>query len=297
MKLFKKNGKTRRYWLLALGCLGLTALSSLAQVAQQPKVNLPEDDIWGQQTYEDWAKQAYSWTHQKWVGNDQPYREIRSNIDTLLSQNNKPSEIAERYELYKTAAIKAPTDDRAQFAWGYAAFKIAGKNPSLIDPKIAKLSTRSLKEGGGTRLAVAPVTRTLATIPTPYTYEFARLRFLLEVITLPSPELTAIGKRLVRHNFKDHEVMYSYIKIAEVKTKEDRELALSITRSLLEAGPGVPKYHTAQGAVYGDIYSITRDRLYKEKAIASYRKFLELAPADDPFREQAKRLIRMIQKA
>ena len=105
----------------------------------------------------------YAWINAPWTGNDQPYKRIRDGIEGAIASGRNPSDLLKQYQ---ASLAKSPKDFQAQFAYYYAAYKVA------ITP------------GTGGPFVGLELLGNLSTIiirsPHPRTYNYARLLFLCD---------------------------------------------------------------------------------------------------------------------
>lgn len=235
-------------------------------------------------------KPPFAWAQQEWTDDDKPYVELRKTIDGKIAKTSSRADIKKAYEELRLAALKNPSDPQAQFAWAYAAWRISNIDPLLADPTLKKYDRPDLKLLSKPNLTL----RNLSSAPS--TYQWARLRFLLEMANFAAPELGVLGQRLLRRNPKDDEIIYPFVKVAPLDTLQQQQQALRYVQLLFQQDPTESKYHALSGHVHFGIYALTGNRVEQTKAIAAYRKFLQIAPPNHPFRNQAQRVIRLIQK-
>lgn len=223
-----------------------------------------------------WRPTKWAWTTEEWTGNNLPYRDSRVLIDRI--GNNAPR-LQKLLEEYEAAAAKKPFDPLAQYRWGYSVYQAA---------------TGKVLRSSETRANIEIVAAALEKAPSPHVYEYARLRFLIEMWQYPKFEHLTIGKRLVKRDATDRSVKYFLTRIlAWSRLPGDKQQALVYARELLTVNPQKASYHSLLGGVYLNLWHESRKREYAEKAIASYNKYLELAPLNDGWRVQAKQLIQM----
>jgi hypothetical protein len=139
----------------------------------------------------------------------------------------------------------------------------------------------------------------LGFVASPHAYEFARLRFLMEAWGAPFPQLEKLGQRLVHRNPQDYDVKYYLVQVlCTVPTPEAKQQALGYVREFMRANPKKISYWLNLGAVYNFSWYQSRgkNRADGKNAIAAYRKYLQLAPADDKKRKGVNEEIAYIQK-
>jgi len=167
---------------------GVMALFVIAPTAYAGR-NLPATGT--QKPTIDW-----SWTTEEWTGNSQPYQQIQTEVQKLSEKKQLTNEVLQKQ---KVAAHQKPSDPQAQFRWGYAAWSVAAATPDLIE------RARLLKG----------VANALDLASSPRTYEYARLRFIMEAREAPFNELKRVGQRLVERNANDHYVKYYLVAVLD----------------------------------------------------------------------------------
>ena len=233
-----------------------------------------------------WLEKTYAWTKVPWTGDDTPYVALKTQIDGTISPQQKPASIQSTVSEYQTQARQKPLDALAQFGWAYAVYKTAQIDPLLLNPKSKNLTREAAQQK-----AIRPAVKALASVPFPATYEFAKLRFLLETFRFPPAELAPLGKRLVERDPKNPKMIYSYLQVADLSEDGNRRHALALAQELVTLEPKNPDYHAILGDMNGRSYAVTKNKQYKAHAIAEYQEFLRLAPANDPFRPDARSMI------
>ncbi len=227
----------------------------------------------------------WNWTKEEWTADSRPFTLIRRSIDNALTKEAKPAALALRY---KAEAQKKPRDPQAQFRWAYAAYR----------EFMAVYAVRYPTGEDSLRLYRAGVALDVFPAPSPRSYEYTRLRFLVQVVQFPARELTQVGRRLIRHNPQDDEVMYRFLSVLAqiVSTDDERAEYLAIAQKLVQRDPKIAKYHAGLGGAYKTMWQQTKSKADAAKAIAGYRKYLELAPPNALFRKRAQWWIDYIQK-
>lgn len=229
---------------------------------------------------------TYEWTRDTWKGDDHPYTFLRIAVDNVLSRSKSPLAVAQRFE---REAQQKPLDPKAQFKRAYAAFRAN----RIINARVP--STPSEYQHLLDRASEA-----LGQVPEPHTYEFYRLRFLIETAKFPSqsPELKEAGRRLTRANKKDLLARQGLFNIASAypNSREDFQEVLQLAQEIKQLRPNTPSSYSALGRAYETMYAHTRNASDVDKAIANYQIYLRLAPPNDPFRHYAVNIISYLQK-
>lgn len=239
-----------------------------------------------------WAQQRYGWVNEPWTGDAKPYQDMKAEIDRSIFKGQKAEAITSALQKYKAEARKQPNDALAQYAWAFAAYKTA-----LIDSTLANPKLKGKEEGEAQRQVVFPTLAALRRVAFPRTYEFARLRFLLEVFEFPKSELSPVGRRVAERDPKDYKAIRAYLRVAAPKTPQERQQAIGFAQTLIRLHPQDPQYRAVLGSMYGRSYARTGNKQYKALAIAGYQDFLRMAPANDPFRPHARDMIEIYKEA
>lgn len=218
---------------------------------------------------------SYQWTTEKWSGDDAPYTATRRALEGASQQELKT-------HIAKTAPVLAKPNPAAKtvFLYGYAAYLLATKlhTPDSEQPLAAAL-------------------RAMERSKSPDTYNYARLHFLLVARRGPFAPLRDVGIRLAQKDASDYDVRYYLNNLLKPGVKnEDKVLALRLCQQMIQLDPKRPSAHAALGWTYFRSWLTGKKPDDAEKSIAAYRKYLQLAPANDTFRPQAQSIIAMMQK-
>jgi len=201
------------------------------------------------------------WMADQWTGSDKPFMTIRAEIDKISKQNQFSRSTLEGY---RKQARSNPKDPVAQFRWGYAYYKAWNDGVSFGTPD----------ENLDTLLDVA---WGLQQAPSPHSYEYTRLLFIISALRTPA-FLSPVGKRLLRHTPKDYDVeFYFYQSLLSSAAPAERKEALLGTQKLTKEYPSKGGPYVALAEVYwvqwerGDIQS-------GPLAVAAYQKYLSMPP-------------------
>lgn len=221
----------------------------------------------------------WTWTTEAWNGNDKPYRQIRSEIDAAIKRGKSPIALANQYKATAKTEPRQPSyDPQSQFRWMYAFYQAA-----LRDPRYANSSdeVRAYESAGY--------------FPSPHSYEFARVRFLLTTLGSPDPHLQGLGERLLKRNPKDYQVMRILLRVINPNDSEsEKQQALGYAHTLIQVGPNSPMGYGSLGGVYFALWMKGRSAEDYKQAVANYNRYLELAPAADPFRANIAKLFNLM---
>ncbi len=262
-----------RWGVMLVGIWGMIALAPGQSVAAPPtpaQVARARADL---RTY-------YAWINAPWTEDDQPYQRIRDSVDRALADGQKPTDLLKQYQ---AALVKAPGNYRAQFGYYYAAYKgatAAGASNSNIGLQILG------------NLFINLIRRQY-----PHTYNYARLAFLCGQYNWIDPELKAVGLRLVRRDPSDYDVkFYTVSTLGGSPVPADHDLAVAYAQDLIRRYPRKPSVYGLLAFVHYQAWLREKDPKEAAQAIAGYQQYLQLAPPDFKFREQAKRYIAQLQR-
>jgi tetratricopeptide (TPR) repeat protein len=219
---------------------------------------------------------TWAWTREPWTGDEKPYRRLRAVINTAIA---KKQLTAKDLQQYKAQAAKKPVDPQAQFRWGYAAYEL------MLRTANPQAKAQYMKG----------VVDALSFPASPRTYEYARLRFLLEARNSPDPNLIGLSKRLLQRNPRDSYVKYYSTTLLRPSIPAERKQAIAHARQMIQRDPKKAKPHSVLGGIYFRSWMTSMSQADANQAIAAYRQYLKLAPPADTFRKSAEANIRMIQ--
>jgi hypothetical protein len=246
----------------------LAAGPSIDRLALSRYQEYAPTDFVGEKTI---ARNAFSWRHETWTGDDRPFRQARQVIDTAIASGQSPMRVAIGYEEQARADKRSAL---AQFRWGYALRK-------TITP--ASTPDESQTNGLG-------VFFTLANIASPNTYNYARLRYLT---SYHSSYQTALGERLLRQDTQDvsvkgHLALDYTTPGPEPYNLEAKKRAIELSTELIKANPRDASYHAVLAEAYYMSYYSGGRRQDAVNTIMSLNKYLSLAKPDEAFYETAK---------
>lgn len=221
-------------------------------------------------THTPWSPQA--WLTRPWIGDDKPYRVIRERVEAAVAQGESPQALMQRY---KVPAQTNRLDAQAQFAWAYSAHEallahtVDFANASALDA----LSTTGVED----------------------VYEYTRLRFMLTQEANPNSDnlyLKSLGERLLKRNPDDKRVRQDLV-YALCTNRRGVGEALHIAHEGVQRHPEDAKMHATLASAYDSMFNWSRGRdiAARSKAIAEYKKYLQLAPQNDSFRRYATLLV------
>lgn len=219
------------------------------------------------------------WSSQEWTANDHPFRAAKTEIDKAVKNGKKPEVVAQACE---GQANKRPLQAIAVFRWAYAVDKaVAAKKP--FDPE-------------GLRKPLILMRRTMP----PHSYEYARLRFLLESSLGGSGSYSLtkmVGERLLQRNPKDVSVKMRMCSIlTSSRNPQEPQRALKMAKELVADNSKSANRYLCLGNVYYSLWFRDQQKVQREGAIAAFRQYLKLKPANEPGRERVQGLINLLQR-
>ncbi len=218
---------------------------------------------------------GWGWAAQPWTGDDRPYQKIRADVQKRLKSGKDPAEILADY---KAKMDNAPKDPQAMFGWGYARWRIF------------TWSNGYRQQYGD----LSDLPDALAAVSFPKTYNYARLRFLIQAQVRAMPQLQELGERLVRKDPTDIDAKFLLIAVLkQIPSLTQNQEAVRLTQELIDKNPKEPVYWQTLGVLHEAAYM---DFGFKksdgDKAITAFQKRLELAPPDDDQRDNIERAIK-----
>ena len=217
-------------------------------------------------------QQGISWLTDTWSGNDLPFKRSRIEIDKA---SHSKQLTAAALKTYQALAEKEPENAQAVFNWAYANY-IAEKDPAVQGNIVVSSGV-------------------FAYAASPKTYNYTRIRFLIATRDKPSPQLYSLGERLLRKNNQDYDVQYSLVQcLALAVSKSEMKRAVLLAKSLIRSYPTKPSAYASLGGIYFNAWYTRRNPLDGVAAVTAYQKYLQFAPANDPWRPQAQIMISYI---
>ncbi len=234
-----------------------------------------------------WATQAmaqtgkeWGWTKEKWTNSDTPYKKIREAIGPLYRAKKLNDK---QLGLYKKAALEKPKDALALYRWGYYGFCFA-------------LLQSDVTIGSG---KIGRVTEYFQNGPSPHSYEYTRLRYLvLSYMLQSSPQMAELSERLLKRDPKDYFVKYYAVSHHFTGKPKDEALALKLATELVDTEPKNAFVVSLLGYFYQRQWWGHHKPEDAQKSIELYQRYLELAnlPADDIGRRRTENNIKTLQK-
>jgi len=247
-----------------------TTLSAYGQIAKVPasSPSIPEvreTDIW-------------HWADEAWSGDNKPYRQARTGIDVAIASKQDMLALEQHYQsLY----LKGGTDPLKLFRWAYTAYQVAHRYSSLKEM----------------RQHLASVRTALDVVPFPKTYDFARIKFLIDETFYSEEHYEGLGERLVRQYPNDYMSKYELAGLlVEAYASPKYEQSLAYVHDLILQAPHKPQAYALLGEIYLLRGEKTKNKSDAAKAITAYTQYIHLAPAQDDFSQVAKRIIHRLQQ-
>lgn len=217
---------------------------------------------------------SFAWANRPWIGNNRPYHEARVKIDRIADQGGLTLTLLNKYEL---ACKQQPRNPLVLFQWAYADNLAKRRYPNL--PLHSSPGDGAFDETEQVGLV------------DPRTYDYERVRFLLNW-NANKQALLPLARRLSVYDPKDFAIQYQ---LAGLYSRSDtpKEKAASIARvkRLLAQYPNKPGLYSLLGGIYYEHWTEKKNLEDAKNAVVYYKKYLQLAPANDPWRKQAGILI------
>lgn len=261
---------SRRAWVACLGtvCV-LFPIFSFASAKPYPS-----NDPVAQAARAELAAR-FAWADESWSGDDGPYRRIRDEIDCLVTTGQKPEALALTYGVQ---ARTRRSDPEAVFRWAYAAYVAASVPHLSVAEKYQRLG-----------LSVS----TMARPASPHSYQYDRIRYLLEVFISPVGDyhLIQMGERLLQREPNNREFFYDYVKNLSdggdawdrpySRVHADLQKALSLAKTDLQAHPNDARLYRLIGDVYYAQWRHDNAQANAQSATQAYRRYLQLTTEPD----------------
>lgn len=219
------------------------------------------------------------WMYQPWKGDGKPFRSIRNKIDKEALSEQITGKTA---RLYAEKAAKQPYNAQVQFQAGYIALKVM---ENIRDPDNL-YNSRDL---------AYPTEQALGRVPGPYTYEYDRLRFLIDVRCLTGAPLKELGRRLVLHNPQDYDVLFRLVSLLSISNPSERHESIVDAKRLVLLKPDRPSAYAQLGSVYYCIWAFSKSKKDAAKALLAFNGYLRIAPTDDVMQSEIKQLVKQVQ--
>lgn len=228
--------------------------------AQIPYTSVTDQDsyLWTRNTPDGWK-----WTTSPWTGNDAPYSEARSSIDRLIAGGQDPKNV---YMTYRDAAIQNAQDPVDQSGYAYAAWKVRDG----LDGEMHMYGVLS------------NALEALETVRSPLTYQFVRIRFLIEAKLNQMPQLLPLSQRLLEYDASDYDVQYRYVSLLAQFCSPSARVSqvLPLIHKLIYKYPREPNPYWLLGDYYSN--ACFGPHIFKPEnvndAISAYTEYIQLTP-------------------
>ena len=218
-----------------------------------------------------------TWPQEKWTGDDSPYRSIRE----ATYKDLMAGRITKKYLVnLRLAAKKQPSSPLAQFRWGYGVYRSFYSKIRLDDA----------------RKTVSEVLSALDKAPSPQTYEYARLRFLMHGREGSTHHLHEAGSRLLNRDPNDYDVMFYVCGYLSAGSSAEREVAMRYAQQMTRAYPKRVMSYSALATVHTNNWNLDHQLADADKAIAANRKLIEVGRFNQSQREDIEFLIHAIER-
>lgn len=246
------------------GCLATS--QSFAQKNQDPTESQRERFF---KSHQQWA-----WTEETWAKDDKVFSLLQSKVDQMGSQIGWPKTVA-HFEKIKR---KQPKEAASLFCYSLAIY-------------------RSTAHGNRqAQLQFPTLLNEFNTIPSPHSYRYTRIRYLMEVSQFARPQLKVVVRRLLKRDPSDVHVLYSTLNLWNVMKENERQESLDIAKKLIKIAPKRPISHAYSGWIHYQIWLVTKKPAEASAAIAGYQNYLNIAPKNDSFRQRAQEILATIKK-
>lgn len=217
----------------------------------------------------------YAWTKEQWTGDERPFTNVRKEIDAAIKAGKDRRSI---YYEYSKRSQENFNDRRAAFARAYAKYRAGAIK--LTEP--SELGANSAEAR-------------LADMGRPYTYEYMRVRFLLEVSESPFAYYKRLGERLLRRNPDDYDVIYCQMNVLEPGVSdEDDAQVLVLANQLSRLRPKDPHTDFALGWAYERRYMGSEGQSDFDNAVVAYRQSIGKSTAKIDMRPAAEYQIKFL---
>ena len=199
----------------------------------------------------------WQWMEENWNDDEAAYQKLRAAIEKNKQEGKLTSEVIERYRLLHE---KKQTNPIALYQWGYASFEATQTNPSIFQAQL--VSPKAFEEA-----------------PSPHTYEYDRLRFLVWAHYSPHARFQTIGERLLRHTPNDNDLKYYLIQCYEPEhSEQEKQKAVTLAQSLIDSAPHRPGAYSALAGIYFRLWMVNHQAEDANKAVSAYQDYLRIAP-------------------
>ncbi len=219
------------------------------------------------------STRMWDWTTETWNGDDKPYQQARLAIDQVVSTHQDSNKLLVQY---KVQAQRQPDNPLALFRWAYTAYQVMLTLHSTV-------AEHKVLDG---------VQECFYHTPSPHTYNYARMQFLVYEFYTSHRQAVPVAKRLLAMNSDDYHVEYDLgvIYLNDYVSPDFNE-ALGICNHLKRRYPTKPSIYALTGETYALWWYKDKNPAYVRTALENYNKYLQIAPPEEKYRKQVKWII------
>lgn len=222
------------------------------------------------------ALHQYGWASEAWTGDDRPYQAERADIDRQISAGK------DREKLFRQCRVdveKRPGDAVAVYRWGYSGYR----------------SCKNLREQFQRSNRCRDIEREMDRVRSPRTYEYVRLRFLVQVTQGYYSDLAPVAERLFKRNPKDEEVVFRLRGLlCQSRQVADLRRAVQLGEGQVQRNPAMPGYLNGLGVAYHQLWHATGDVGNADKAVKIFNQCLKVVQSGSSHQEFAARELQLI---
>ncbi len=233
------------------------------------------------------AHAFWPWMQEKWTANDQPYLRVRREVDALVRQaEQSPRAVAlitARMQQAAQAAIQDPSEPLVQFRRAYLSER-ARRSPvstsvPLLEDRRVLFDIYSMLESARPRGS----------------YQYNRLLYLTYSRQFNGTQLKVLGKRLLARDPYDVDVKYFLgQQLGSSDIQQEQDTALGFAQELQKVPAERGRGYRLQASVYQDRWNRNHIVTDVDKSIASYRKYVAMAPPHSQGRNAIMKLIAVL---
>jgi len=136
----------------------------------------------------------------------------------------------------------------------------------------------------------------LAEPPSPKSYQYDRLRFVMAMRWQQMQGVGDLALRLLKRNPNDYEVQFYSISALFGGTPAQRQAALRVAQQIERKKPNTAVAYYSLGTAYWGLFMLNRRRADGDKAVEYIQKELSLLPNNYAGRTEVEDLIRTIRR-
>ena len=253
---------------------------------------------------------SMEWTKETWKADDAHFSGLENQVKTQLSQTKQPLEVVKSYRRVALANL-SKTD--AVFRWGYASYLAARKvqTQEELTDVWQSLYPALLRPALPLDYQYKPPFSEMYPKPdSPHSYRYTRLLFLVAVEryvpdTKSRDLFLDLSNRLLQRDPKDKEVEFQRIEMllgmpwgsreSKIIAEDSWRKALDYSKKAVNRNPKNLAFLAQLAKAYR--FQWDGKNSYGEMSIATYRKYLALAPPNDPYRKVVIGILADIQKS